>query len=160
MAGYPKRRADIQRLESDPELGELVFQMLEEGKQFARICTETKLTKGAMLEWLERPEQAERYARARGVAATSLADEAIEIADEVDASQPGELMKARIRIGARQWHAERWNRNLYGQKQAELTVNLNVLHLDALRHRNSQPTMVEDFTPKPVLIENKQEQEP
>ena len=140
MAGRPKRSADLQVLAEQPAVGARVIEMLGEGKQLARICEATGLSKAALMEWLEEtPERAAMASRARARAATVLVDEAIEIADEVDAEHPGEINKAKIRIGVRQWVAERWNRQAYGapSAQANVTINLGSVHLDALRSRTS-----------------------
>jgi len=158
MAGTPKRKTDLARLETEEGLGELVLTRLEEGKQFARICEETKLCKAAILDWLEHPDRQGKFAQARERASHVYAAEQLEIADDIpDEASAGQIHKAKLRITTRQWIAERWNRTAYGQKPAELTLNLNVMHLDALRQRSTQ--LVEDVTPKPLMIENKQEQE-
>ncbi len=133
----------------DRALGEKVISMLGEGKQMARICYETKLSKAAILDWLESdPARAEAASRARARAAHALVDEALEIADDVDSDHQGELQKAKLRIQARHWAAERWNRPLYGAQNASanVTINLGDLHLQALR---KAPTVrdVEDIEP-------------
>jgi hypothetical protein len=39
------------------------------------------------------------------------------------------------RIRTRQWLAERWDQKTYGlQKQAQVTINMQDLRIDALRH--------------------------
>ncbi len=155
MAGRPKRSADLVLLDSDESLGARVIEMLGEGKQLARICYETKIGKAALLEWLDSdPERAALASRARARAATALVEEAREIADEVDADHPGELNKAKLRIGVRQWTAERWNRQAYGapSAQANVTINLGSMHLDALRSRTvgpaEEPQGIVDVTPR------------
>lgn len=139
MAGTPKRHNDLVRLDVEPELGQTVLAMMGEGKQLARICETTGLSKRAIMDWLESDaERAAAATRARTRAAHALADETIEIADNADADHPGELQKAKHRIQARQWAAERWNRKEYGapNQKAEVTINLGSMHLDALRSRN------------------------
>jgi len=154
MAGRPKRTQDLAVLASDAELGDRIIEMLGEGKQLARICEATGISKAALLEWLEEdPERAALASRARARAATALVDEARAIADDVDADHPGELNKAKLRIGVRQWTAERWNRAAYGQQnKAEVTINLHAMHLDALRTRTAGPggevSGIIDVTPK------------
>lgn len=47
-----------------------------------------------------------------------------------------ELQAAKQRADVRLWMAERYNREeLGGQKVPQVTINLGVLHLDAMRHR-------------------------
>lgn len=155
MAGRQKQQADLVALQVNPEIGETVLAMLGEGKQMARICEATGLSKRAILWWLdEEPERAALASRARTRAAHSLADEAIEIADEADADHPGELQKAKLRVQVRHWTAERWGRQVYGapSAQANVTINLGSMHLDALRTRtvgpSGDPSGVIDVVPK------------
>ena len=139
MAGTPKRHNDLVRLEVEPELGQAVLDLMAEGKQMARICEKTGLSKRAIEDWLESDaERAAAATRARTRAAHALAGQALEIADEADADHPGELQKAKLRIQARHWTAERWGRKDYGapNQRAEVTINLGSMHLDALRARN------------------------
>lgn len=147
MAGTPKRNGDIVRLEVEPGLGEQVLAMMAEGQQFTRICGATGLSKTGILAWLDAdPERAEMASRARTRAAHSLVDEAIEIADEADEENPGSIAKAKLRTQVRQWTAERWGRQVYGQAKAEVNISLNGLHFDALRHRTIEAEVV-DVTP-------------
>lgn len=154
MAGTPKRHEDLQALQTS-DVGQRVLEMLAAGKSITQICLATGLGKRALGDWLEAPEQAEAASRARAQAATVLATEVLDIADEVDADHPGEVNKAKIRIGARQWLAERWNRGVYGapQRGAEVTVNINAVHLDALRARtvgrSGDEAGIIDVTPLP-----------
>lgn len=121
MAGRPKRTLDLAKLAGDAELCEVVWQRLEEGVAYSRICLETGLCKAALLEWLDRDENAERASRARARAAASLADEALEIADESG--------DAKLRIGQRNWIAERFDRARFGQK-------LDVQHSGSFTHQH------------------------
>ena len=155
MAGTPKKHNDLVRLEVEPELGEQVLALMAEGKQMARICAATGLSKRAILDWLDSdPERAAAASRARTRAAHVLAGETLEIADEADADHPGEWQKAKLRIQARTWVAERWGRQTYGapSAQANVTINLGSMHLDALRSRTvgpaEEPAGIIDVTPR------------
>ena len=87
---------------------------------------ETGLGKSALLDWLESEENAERATRARARAASALADETVEIADSSG--------DARMRIGTRQWLAERFDRARFGQTQkVEVSGQVTHLHLAALQ---------------------------
>lgn len=134
MAGNPKRHADLVRLGQQAELCELVWARLEEGVGYSKICMETGLGKAALLQWLEEPANAERASRARARAALSLADESVEIADESG--------DAKLRIGTRQWMAERFNRVQFGQK-VDVAVSGHVTHqhLAALQQRKQAPAI-------------------
>jgi hypothetical protein len=113
-------------LANEPELCELVWLRLEEGVAYSRICMETGICKGALLEWLDQGENAERAGRARARAAAALADESLEIADGSG--------DAKLRISTRQWIAERFDRARFGQKiEHEVKGNITHQHLVALQ---------------------------
>lgn len=151
MAGTPKRNNDLLRLRVEPELGEQVLAMMAEGRQFARICEATGLSKAALLEWLEEaPERAEAATRARTRAAHALVDEALQIADEADEENALAIQKAKLRTQVRQWTAERWNKKDYGAAKAEVNISITGMHLEALRHRTVDVEAVE--VPEPRLL--------
>lgn len=126
MAGRPKRAEDLQRLAGEPGLAELVWSRIEEGVGYGRICMETGLGKAALLEWADSEPNAERHALARARAARSLVDEALEIADS-----SGDV---KMRVGQRNWIAERFNRQQFGQKvEVEHKGSVTHQHLVALQ---------------------------
>jgi hypothetical protein len=56
----------------------------------------------------------------------------MDIADSMADSNPQRDVQ---RIRTRQWLAERWDQKTYGlQKQAQVTINMQDLRIDALRH--------------------------
>lgn len=126
MAGQPKRASDLARLRAGDDLAELIFERLEEGVGYSRICMETGIGKAALLDWLDDERNAERASRARARAAAALADETVEIADS--------SREAKLRIATRQWLAERFDRVRFGQKvEYEVKGNITHLHLQALQ---------------------------
>jgi hypothetical protein len=126
MAGRPKRTLDLARLAGEEDLRELVWTRMEEGATYSAICYETDLGKAALLEWLHAEENAPRASRARARAAAALVDEGLEIAD-----QSGD---AKLRVGQRNWIAERWDRAAFGQKvEVEHKGNITHQHLEALQ---------------------------
>lgn len=126
MPGNPKRHADLARLTADTALQETVWTRVEEGVGYSRICMELGIGKAALLDWLESEANAERATRARARAASALADETVEIADSAG--------DARLRIGTRQWLAERFDRARFGQTQkVEVSGQVTHLHLAALQ---------------------------
>lgn len=150
MSGNPKRRADLARLRSEPSLGDEAITLLSEGVTMSRICTTLQVSKAALLEWLDEEENAERASRARARAADALADEALDIADE--------SRDARLRIQQRNWVAERFNRQRFGQTQKiEVSGNITHLHLAALQARKQQPAAqaIEQAQPDVVDVEVK-----
>ena len=130
MAGNKKKVHDLAMLDTLPV--EQLATMFEAGMSETRICVQLGVSKKALTEWLDRPEQEGFLSRVRARAADALVSQTIEIADETDIS---EVNKARLRVQTRQWVAERWNPAAYAQnKMPSVTVNLANLRLDALRH--------------------------
>jgi hypothetical protein len=130
MAGNKKKHHDMALLDTLPK--DQLRTMFEAGMSEARICMQLGVSKRALHEWLDKPEQESFLTHARARAADHLVSETIEIADETDIS---EVNKARLRVQTRQWVAERWNPAAYAQnKMPSVTVNLANLRLDALRH--------------------------
>jgi len=130
MAGQKKKHADLALLDTLPV--EQLATLFEAGMSETRICVQLGVSKKALTEWLDRPEQEGFLSRVRARAADALVSQTIEIADETDIS---EVNKARLRVQTRQWVAERWNPAAYAQnKMPSVTVNLANLRLDALRH--------------------------
>jgi IS30 family transposase len=130
MAGNKKKHADLALLDTLPR--EQIQNLFEAGISETRICMKLGVSKKALHEWIDRPENDGFLSRVRARAADHFVSETIEIADETDIS---EVNKARLRVQTRQWVAERWNPAAYAQnKMPSVTVNLANLRLDALRH--------------------------
>lgn len=130
MAGNKKKHQDLALLDTLPK--DQIQTLFEAGVSETRICVQLGVSKKALTEWLDRPENEGFLSRVRARAADHLVSQTIEIADETDIE---EVQKARVRIQARQWVAERWNPAAYAQnKMPSVTVNLANLRLDALRH--------------------------
>ena len=130
MAGTPKRRKDVAFLNEMPE--EMIFSMVESGKSIGDICIELGIGKRALDDWIEENDHGAMITRARTRAADLLACDTIKIADSMADSNPQRDVQ---RIRTRQWLAERWDQKTYGlQKQAQVTINMQDLRIDALRH--------------------------
>jgi len=147
MPGRPKRAEDFARLAEEPDLAQLVWRRLDEGVTYARICVETGLGKSALLEWLDSPANEERHALARARCAASLASEALDIADAAK--------DTRLQVSQRQWLAERFDRQRFGQKvEHQHSGSITHQHLLALqdaakaRAIEAQPSDVMDVVPK------------
>lgn len=85
------------------------------------------------------------FREAKKQAATHYAEQAVQIVDDVREDRDA-IAKAREMSHVRRWLAGAWDRELYGEAQSDINVNvLNMAdaHLDALRHR-----VVE--TPRPL----------
>lgn len=130
MPGNPKRKQDVAMLNELP--ADMVFSMLEAGKSIADICVGLGISKRALDEWIEENDYGAMITRARVRAADLLACETIKIADDMDVDHAQRDVQ---RIRTRQWLAERWDQKTYGlQKQAQVTINMQDLRINALRH--------------------------
>lgn len=134
MAGRPKRTADLTILSNIvPSAAAEIYTNLEAGKSLWKCAELFGVSKTALTDWLEHPDRIELYKRARTRAASTYAQETIEIADT---SAADAAAKDKLRVQTRQWLASRWDRETYGeQKGPQVTINLATLHLDALRRK-------------------------
>ena len=135
MAGRPKRRALIKTIEEHGGV-DAIIQAVEDGASLAGIAKHLGVTRPMLSTWLNRsPETKERLATARETSAHALADESLDVArttDETNARANAVIIKAL------QWNASKRDRHTYGdQPQAVVQVNVNTMHLDALRKVNS-----------------------
>jgi hypothetical protein len=129
MPGRPKFRQDMALLEQLPD--EMIVSMLEDGKSQTQICFELGIGRRALEQWID-DNDPNIIARARAKAADKLAVETLSIADGMDIDHAQRDVQ---RIRTRQWLAERWDQKTYGlQKQAQVTINMQDLRIDALRH--------------------------
>lgn len=121
------------RLDNDKELEAKVWHLLAEGKGVERVAGELGLVRGALRTWLDAPERADAFIRARARAADHLAHEALEIADGAGGGD-GDVSRDRLRVDTRKWLAGKWNAQQYGDsKGAQVTINLGDLHLQAVK---------------------------
>jgi transposase-like protein len=129
MAGNPKRRTDVAKLET---LGsDTVGELLEQGKSLTDICRTLAVSKRALNDWLDAPEQSGLLSRARARAADQLAAETLTIADQ---ATPEDAQVARLRTDVRKWLAGKWSPSLYGEnKGASVNISITGLHGDSLR---------------------------
>jgi hypothetical protein len=128
MAGRPKFRQDMTLLEELPH--DMIVSMLEAGKSQTTICYEMGIGRRALEQWLEDTNPT-IIARARAIAADTLAVETMTIADGMEDSTQRDVQ----RIRTRQWLAERWDQKTYGlQKAQQININIQDLRMAALRH--------------------------
>lgn len=156
MAGQPKKRADLLKLD---EIGaQQVEDVLATGINIDDAWRPLGVSRGALREWLERPEHSAVLTRARARAADKLASEALTIADEqyqrvVDPETGEERLAAkdvardRLRIDTRKWLASKWNQQQYGdQKGVQVQINLGSLHLRAVKDIKPEVIEHDDIT--------------
>ena len=134
MAGNPKKKTDLAKLET---LGrDAVGDLLEQGKSLTDVCKALAVSKRALTDWLDAPEQSGLLSRARARAADNLASETLAIADQ---ATPEEATVARLRTDVRRWLAGKWAPSVYGeQKGALVNISLTGLHGESLRKITAQ----------------------
>jgi hypothetical protein len=131
MAGNPKKRADLALLQKTGQAK--VEELLEQGRPIEDICKTLKVSRKALYDWLDAPEQSGLLVRARARAADHLAAETLTIADDVE-EDPTAIQKAKLRADTRKWLASKWNAAQYGDsKGMQVTVNMGQLHLEAVK---------------------------
>lgn len=131
-----------------PEGSARFVELAEQGLGIDAIAAELKIPRGAITKWLDEPEHAELFTRARARAADHLAQQALEISDQSD----GEVARDRLRVDTRKWLASKWNAAQYGdQKGVQVNLNLADLHLQAVRVVRSE---------EPITIDNEPTNEP
>lgn len=154
MAGQPKRRAMVEALEArtreyfedDPTqtILDYVACWIEDGKTIDQLATQLDCPP----QWISRSlrnrfgEEATdaRLVASRARASHQIAEAALTLSD---APAETSVDVARNGLGARtrQWLAERWNPQQYGQRQqTNVAISITSLHLDALRHASTRVT--------------------
>ncbi|MEY4863766.1 MAG: hypothetical protein RLZ51_1861 [Pseudomonadota bacterium] len=110
-----------------------IIERVAEGESLKLIAEEMGVSR-SFLSWKVNkvPGVKERLVQARKSRADKWAEEAIEIADNVD-PDPNQINKARLRIDSRKWLAGVDDPDRFGTKQTQVNISLGGLHLDALR---------------------------
>lgn len=156
MAGQPRRKALIAEIErrtreqfEDDDAKthvDFVCDWLESGRTMLdltkelnkKLKFETPVTYGSVSKYFrELTDTAEaRMHAARTKGSYAIADSTADIADEKVETKE-DAARARNRINSRQWLAEKFNREQFGQPRPGTTVNISMAgaHLDALRLR-------------------------
>ena len=117
-----------------PEVGKRICERIAEVGSLRRVCKEEGMPgEAAVRNWLWRyPEFAEEYARAKEAGIDALVEEGLDIADDGtndfrEVTQAGggtaekldvdHVSRSKLRVGYRQWLAERMAPKKYGVKQ-------------------------------------------
>lgn len=111
------------------EVASKICDRLACGESLRSICMDEAMPgMSAVLSWLSKHEEfARQYARAREIQADTLADEILNIADEVSndyaADENGNervnqeaIARSRLRVDARKWLASKLKPKVYGEK--------------------------------------------
>lgn len=136
MAAQPKTRAFKARLK-DRGGDTYIWECMQNGDKMRAIASSLDISLGGLYTYLSRnPERHSAFLAARKLSAHAMADDALEIVDATEGEEsPAAVRAAEIRANQRRWHAERANREDYGQPTQALTLNLNLasLHLTSLK---------------------------
>ena len=154
MSGAPIRRARkarIQRMFSDPEFWDKIFDGYSEFGSLPKMSKEIQVPYKVLYNKITTtPELSERYKEARLAYAELTVDQIRGINDKLEQGLL-DPSAAKTLINSKQWIASKYSPILYGERQ---TIDMHVsdateLHLDALRKQMT----VKDITPKPKEIE-------
>jgi hypothetical protein len=166
MAGRPKHRALVAELagraaEMDTDGAsqlDYVIDWVASGRTLLELANEisktTKLdiTREMVSRYVNGLEEgaAEKIASARQRGASAMVEEAKVIVDEkIETREEG--VRAKNRAEIRMWLGERFDRAAFGApKQQAVQVNVNVLHLDAMRQRVVSSVIVGDTSEIPA----------
>ena len=148
MAGHIKRRTIASNLD---KVGEAVLlEKIASGMTMAGLARELNISNLSLYHWISKnPDREERFKQARTIAADQWADECLDIAD---ASDNVSANADRLKIETRKWLAGVAAPEKFQAKPtAAVQVNVNQLHLDALRQLNlasSNPHALEADEPE------------
>ena len=131
MAGKPVQRMAFALIEAKG--GEpWVLEQVAQGHGYRTIAKELGVSLTMFVGWATHTDARRQMLRqARENAAQTLAEQALEIADEAD---PLTERVARLRIDTRKWIASKWAPEVYGDNKGPLVqVNITDMHLRAVR---------------------------
>lgn len=133
MAGHIKRRVIASNLD---KIGETtLLEKIASGMTMAGLARELGISNLSLYNWIKKdPDRQDRFRQARAIAADAWADECLDIADAADHVSAN---ADRLKIETRKWLAGVTNPEKFQSKPTTaVQVNVNQLHLDALRQLN------------------------
>ncbi len=126
-----------------------IFEHIVDGKPVKWIAEQYGVSRALMSKVLNAPERKPLLREARIASASSHAEDATEIADQM-APDKNAAAKARVQVAHRQWLAQSLDRDQFGkQADVQITQNFGTLYLDSLRTRQ---------VPRPVIQARIEEQ--
>jgi hypothetical protein len=135
-----------------PEMEAAIICSISEGKSLTSWCKEHKINIATIYNWFDKnPAFNEAYARARLMQVDFLAEEILDISDDLTIPDSHK----RIMVDSRKWYAGKLNQQKYGDKQ-----HLEITGKDgeplSIRLIEAQQRLLKDITPKTELIEHLQ----
>lgn len=150
MAGHIKRRVIASNLD---KIGETtLLEKIASGMTMAGLARELGISNLSLYNWIKKdPERQDRFRQARAIAADAWADECLDIADAADHVSAN---ADRLKIETRKWLAGVTNPEKFQSKPTTaVQVNVNQLHLDALRQLNlADQSALDQSAPEPEAI--------
>lgn len=138
MAGRPKLNETIDRIETSPGGWESIFDAIADGASVRDVARSYGISASFFYDVLRHGEQGAEHMRklalAREYRAETRADEALHIVDNARET-PAAVNKAAQRAKIRQWLASVDSERYRRASGVPLELNVNVLHLDALKRR-------------------------
>ncbi len=162
MASRPKLRALRARMKELGGEDAVFFERVAAGDTLQSIADDLGVNRG-MLHWYTRPVvQREKYAIARKLSAEARAEQGLAIIDSVAEDENGkqldptsaQVQAANYRAAYRLKLAAAADPEQYGdKKEAGVTINVQSLHLDALRSSGAMGREIEVLEPKQLPSE-------
>jgi hypothetical protein len=145
MAGFPMRRALEKKIEGMGGI-EFVAAHIAQGMTIGRLAEFIECSRPMLSFWINQTEERRTAVLgARKLKAEKLAEEALEIADQVDETSNSGVNKARLQVDTRKWMAGKLDPENYGDTaKTQVNVNLGDLHLQALKHLKAEVITLEN----------------
>ena len=131
MAGRPALRkveAQIRKLGGET----YIFERIAAGETIAAVADSLNISRPVLSTWCNQDKRRDALTHARRIAAGTLAEETLRIADQD--LDPDQVQAAKLRIDTRKWLAARMAPETWGEQRGPtVAIQINGLHLDALR---------------------------
>jgi transcriptional regulator with XRE-family HTH domain len=111
-----------------------VFSRVGNGETLTAIAKDLGVSRPLLSEWVNSAPRRDGYTLAKRLAASALAEQGLNIVDA--ASDPTEVPAAKLQSDYRRWMASRLSSEWAEQRSPAIAIQINGLHLDALRQRS------------------------
>lgn len=132
MAGRPQTRTQLAKIKRNGGVDTL-FDLVSSGKTLAEVGRLWGVSRQLLSNVANADTNKDAYARARRESAAALAEQSLEIADQVE-EDPNALGKAKLQVDTRRWMAARMDPETWAERQQpQVAIQINSLHMDSLR---------------------------